>query len=149
VRSLAQRSSQAAKDIAQLITTSTGQVKDGVDLVDQAGAALNEIIGSVKAVADTVSDIASASREQSIGIEQVNKALTQIDDVTQQNAALVEENAATARVLSDMATAMREHVAFFKLGEEGDESEEIAQQEPIRRTSVLRSRDAVPRRVAV
>jgi methyl-accepting chemotaxis protein len=148
VRSLAQRSSQAAKDIAQLITTSTAQVKDGVDLVDQAGAALNEIIGSVKSVADTVSDIASASREQSIGIEQVNKALTQIDEVTQQNAALVEENAATARVLSDMATAMREHVAFFKLGEEGDESEEFAQQEPIQRTSVLRSRDAVPRGVA-
>jgi methyl-accepting chemotaxis protein len=123
VRSLAQRSSQAAKDIAQLITTSSGEVKDGVALVDQAGAALTEIIDSVKAVADTVSDIASASREQSVGIEQVNKALTQIDDVTQQNAALVEENAATARVLSDMANAMRAHVAFFKLGDEGDEED--------------------------
>jgi methyl-accepting chemotaxis protein len=124
VRSLAQRSSQAAKDIAQLITTSTGQVKDGVQLVDQAGAALTEIIGSVKSVADTVSDIASASREQSVGIEQVNKALTQIDDVTQQNAALVEENAATARVLSDMAKAMRQHVAFFKLGDDSEETEQ-------------------------
>jgi methyl-accepting chemotaxis protein len=148
VRSLAQRSSQAAKDIAQLITTSTGQVKDGVDLVDQAGAALNDIIGSVKSVADTVSDIASASREQSIGIEQVNKALTQIDDVTQQNAALVEENAATARVLSDMATAMREHVAFFKIGDEIDESEEIAQQEPIERTPLVPPRGALLRRAA-
>jgi methyl-accepting chemotaxis protein len=127
VRSLAQRSSQAAKDIAQLITTSTGQVKDGVDLVDQAGAALTEIIGSIKSVADTVSDIASASREQSVGIEQVNKALTQIDDVTQQNAALVEENAATARVLSDMAKAMREHVAFFKLGGDAEQTEERVQ----------------------
>jgi methyl-accepting chemotaxis protein len=129
VRSLAQRSSQAAKDIAQLITTSTGQVKDGVQLVDQAGAALNEIIDSVKSVADTVSDIASASREQSVGIEQVNKALTQIDDVTQQNAALVEENAATARVLSDMAMAMREHMAFFKLGDANEETEQAVAEE--------------------
>jgi methyl-accepting chemotaxis protein len=135
VRSLAQRSSQAAKDIAQLITTSTGQVKDGVDLVDQAGAALTEIIGSIKSVADTVSDIASASREQSVGIEQVNKALTQIDDVTQQNAALVEENAATARVLSDMAKAMREHVAFFKLGGDAEQAEE-----PVQRPSLAQPR---------
>jgi methyl-accepting chemotaxis protein len=147
VRSLAQRSSQAAKDIAQLITTSTGQVKDGVHLVDQARAALTEIIGSVKSVADTVSDIASASREQSVGIDQVNKALTQIDDVTQQNAALVEENAATARVLSDMATAMREHVAFFKLGDT-DEAEEIADEEPVRRRSSPPLRGATPRRAA-
>jgi methyl-accepting chemotaxis protein len=148
VRSLAQRSSQAAKDIAQLITTSTGQVNDGVQLVDQAGAALTEIIDSVKSVADTVSDIASASREQSVGIEQVNKALTQIDDVTQQNAALVEENAATARVLSDMAKAMREHVAFFKLGEERDEGEEIAAEEPVQRPSSARHHTPAPRRAA-
>jgi methyl-accepting chemotaxis protein len=148
VRSLAQRSSQAAKDIAQLISTSGGEVKDGVRLVDQAGAALTEIIDSVKAVADTVSDIASASREQSVGIEQVNKALTQIDDVTQQNAALVEENAATARVLADMAKAMREHVAFFKVGDEGDE-DAIATEEPVRSAVLRPSRgNTIQRRAA-
>jgi methyl-accepting chemotaxis protein len=148
VRSLAQRSSQAAKDIAQLIATSAGQVKDGVQLVDQAGTALTEIIGSIRSVADTVSDIAAASREQSVGIEQVNKALTQIDDVTQQNAALVEENAATARVLSDMAKAMREHVAFFKLGGETDVGKEIADEEPVRRPSSVWQHDAALRRAA-
>jgi methyl-accepting chemotaxis protein len=148
VRSLAQRSSQAAKDIAQLITTSTGQVKDGVHLVDQAGAALTEIIGSIKSVADTVSDIASASREQSVGIEQVNKALTQIDDVTQQNAALVEENAATARVLSDMAKAMRDHVAFFKLGGDAEQAEECAGEEQVQRPSLAQHRSGASRPAA-
>ncbi|HZD91468.1 MAG TPA: methyl-accepting chemotaxis protein, partial [Pseudolabrys sp.] len=85
VRSLAQRSSQAAKDIKDLITSSNGQVKDGVDLVNRAGSALTEIVDSIKKVADLVSDIATASTEQSTGIEQINKALTQMDEVTQQN----------------------------------------------------------------
>jgi methyl-accepting chemotaxis protein len=115
VRSLAQRSSQAAKDIKDLITNSNSQVKDGVDLVNQAGAALQEIVESIKSVAVIVSDIASASVEQSIGIEQVNKALTQMDEVTQQNSALVEENAATAKTLEHQAKAMDEQVAFFQI----------------------------------
>jgi methyl-accepting chemotaxis protein len=115
VRSLAQRSSQAAKDIKDLITNSNGQVKDGVDLVNKAGTALTEIVESIKKVADIVSDITNASIEQSTGIEQVNKALTQMDEVTQQNSALVEENAATAKTLEHQAKAMDERVAFFKL----------------------------------
>ena len=115
VRSLAQRSSQAAKDIKDLITNSNGQVKDGVDLVNRAGSALNEIVESIKKVAEIVSDIANASIEQASGIEQVNKALTQMDEVTQQNSALVEENAATAKTLEHQAKAMDERVAFFKL----------------------------------
>jgi methyl-accepting chemotaxis protein len=115
VRSLAQRSSQAAKDIKDLITNSNGQVKDGVDLVNKAGAALTEIVESIKKVAEIVSDITNASIEQSTGIEQVNKALTQMDEVTQQNSALVEENAATAKTLEHQAKAMDERVAFFKL----------------------------------
>ena len=106
VRSLAQRSSQAAKDIKDLITNSNGQVKDGVDLVNRAGTALNEILESIKKVAEIVSDIAAASAEQSTGIEQVNKALAQMDEVTQQNSALVEENAATAKTLEHQAKAM-------------------------------------------
>jgi methyl-accepting chemotaxis protein len=115
VRSLAQRSSQAAKDIKDLITNSNDQVKGGVDLVNRAGAALTEIVESIKKVADIVADIANASNEQSTGIEQVNKALTQMDEVTQQNSALVEENAATAKTLEHQAKAMDERVSFFKL----------------------------------
>jgi methyl-accepting chemotaxis protein len=115
VRSLAQRSSQAAKDIKDLITNSNNQVKDGVDLVNRAGNALTEIVESIKTVATIVSDIANASAEQASGIEQVNKALTQMDEVTQQNSALVEENAATAKTLEHQAKAMDERVAFFKL----------------------------------
>ena len=115
VRSLAQRSSQAAKDIKDLITNSNDQVKGGVELVNRAGAALTEIVDSIKKVADIVADIANASNEQSTGIEQVNKALTQMDEVTQQNSALVEENAATAKTLEHQAKAMDERVAFFKV----------------------------------
>ena len=115
VRSLAQRSSQAAKDIKDLITNSNDQVKGGVELVNRAGTALTEIVDSIKKVADIVADIANASNEQSTGIEQVNKALTQMDEVTQQNSALVEENAATAKTLEHQAKAMAERVSFFKL----------------------------------
>jgi methyl-accepting chemotaxis protein len=115
VRSLAQRSSQAAKDIKDLITNSNGQVKGGVELVNRAGTALTEIVDSIKKVAEIVADIANASNEQSTSIEQVNKSLTQMDEVTQQNSALVEENAATAKTLEHQAKAMAERVSFFKL----------------------------------
>ncbi len=119
VRSLAQRSSQAAKDIKDLIVNSGGQVKEGVDLVNQAGTALNEINELIKRVADLVADIATASREQSTGIDEINRALTQMDEVTQQNSALVEENAATAKTLEGQARAMDERIAFFQFAEVG------------------------------
>jgi methyl-accepting chemotaxis protein len=115
VRSLAQRSSQAAKDITDLINNSTSQVKDGVELVNRAGEQLREIVSSINSVAAIVSDIASASAEQASGIDQVNKALTQMDEVTQQNSALVEENAATARTLEQQSQAMDQQVGFFRL----------------------------------
>ncbi len=118
VRSLAQRSSQAAKDIKDLITNSNSQVKDGVDLVNKAGTALTEIVDSIKKVASIVSDIASASAEQAAGIEQVNKALTQMDEVTQQNSALVEENAATAKTLEQQAKAMDDEVSTFRVDDD-------------------------------
>ena len=117
VRGLAQRSSQAAKDIKDLITNSNGQVKDGVDLVNRAGESLVEIVKSVKEVADVVAEIANASDEQATGIEQINKALTQMDDATQQNSALVEENAATARTLEDQARAMDAQISYFQIGD--------------------------------
>jgi methyl-accepting chemotaxis protein len=125
VRSLAQRSSQAAKDIKDLITNSNGQVKDGVELVNRAGTALNEIVESIKKVADIVADIANASAEQASGIEQVNKALTQMDEVTQQNSALVEQNAATAKTLEYQAHAMDERVSFFKVNSAAEERQAI------------------------
>jgi len=132
VRSLAQRSSQAAKDIKDLITNSNGQVKDGVDLVNKAGTALTEIVESIKKVAGIVADIAAASAEQSTGIEQVNKALTQMDEVTQQNSALVEENAATAKTLEQQANAMNDRVGFFRLddAEDGGRAMRSASQGP-------------------
>jgi methyl-accepting chemotaxis protein len=114
VRSLAQRSAQAAKDINDLITNSSGQVKNGVELVNRAGTALNEIVESIKGVADTVADIASASAEQSTGLDQIKEALSQMDGATQQNSALVEENAATAKALADQSGAMGEQMSFFR-----------------------------------
>jgi methyl-accepting chemotaxis protein len=128
VRSLAQRSSQAAKDIKDLITNSNGQVKDGVDLVNRAGEALTEIVSSIKSVADIVADIATASSEQATGIDEVNKALTQMDGVTQQNSALVEENAATAKTLEHQAQAMDDQVSFFQVeeGQQPAESQRVA-----------------------
>ena len=116
VRSLAQRSAQAAKDIKDLITNSERSgARTASSLVNRAGTALTEIVESIKKVVEIVADIANASAEQAGGIEQVNKALTQMDQVTQQNSALVEENAATAKTLENQANAMDERVAIFRL----------------------------------
>jgi methyl-accepting chemotaxis protein len=114
VRSLAQRSSQAAKDISDLITNSSGQVREGVELVNRAGTALNEIVESIRNVATIVSDIATASAEQSTGLDQIREALTHMDEATQQNSALVEENAATAKTLADQSATMGEQMGFFR-----------------------------------
>jgi len=115
VRSLAQRSAAAAKEIKTLIEDSVGKVQDGSRLVEEAGRTTQEIVTSIKRVTDIMGEISAASREQSSGIEQVNIAITQMDDVTQQNAALVEEAAAAAESLEDQARQMVEVVARFKL----------------------------------
>jgi len=139
VRSLAQRSSQAAKDIKDLITNSNGQVKEGVELVNRAGASLGEIVESIKGVAQVVADIASASAEQATGIDEINKALTQMDEVTQQNSALVEENAATSKTLEFQAKAMDEQVAYFRI------AQQTAPDEPARKTApAAKSASAAP-----
>jgi methyl-accepting chemotaxis protein len=114
VRTLAQRSSEAAKDIKQLISNSGSQVHDGVELVNQTGTALSEIADSVKKAASIISEIAAASSEQATGLDQINKAINQMDGVTQQNSALVEENAATAKTLEFQERAMAQRVAFFR-----------------------------------
>jgi methyl-accepting chemotaxis protein len=115
VRGLAQRSSQAAKDIKNLISSSSIQVQEGVDLVNQAGTSLSEIVASIKTVSEIVANIANASAEQSTGLDQINKALAQMDEVTQQNSALVEENAATAKTLEQQSLTMEQQVGSFRL----------------------------------
>jgi methyl-accepting chemotaxis protein len=116
VRTLAQRAGQAAKDIKELIVNANSQVKDGVDLVNKAGVSLRDIVASVRKVRDIVGDIADASSQQSDGVEQINNALTQMDAVTQQNSALVEENAATAKLLEHQVQAMDVQIAYFRIG---------------------------------
>jgi methyl-accepting chemotaxis protein len=115
VRSLAQRSSQAAKDIKGLIVESGGQVKDGVTLVNNAGASLAEIVDSVKRVTDIVSEIAAASKEQSVGVEEINVAVGKMDEMTQQNSALVEQNAAACRMLQQQAENMQQRMSIFEI----------------------------------
>ena len=115
VRNLAQRSASAAKEIKSLISDSVEKVDAGTRLVDEAGKTMNEIVTSVKHVADIMGEITAASQEQSAGIEQVNLAITQMDEITQQNAALVEEAAAAAQAMQDQARSLSHAVSVFKL----------------------------------
>ena len=122
VRSLAQRSAGAAKEIKTLINDSVEKVSNGTQLVEQAGKTMQEIVTSVKRVTDIMGEITAASQEQSSGIEQVNQAITQMDETTQQNAALVEEVSASAHSLEEQSTAQVAVVRGFVLegGESGD-----------------------------
>jgi len=119
VRNLAQRSAAAAKEIKELIGNSVDKVSDGYRLVENAGKTMDEIVGAVKRVTDIMGEITAASQEQSQGIEQVNSAVAQMDEMTQQNAALVEEAAAAAESLQDQAAGLSESVSVFKLAEGG------------------------------
>jgi methyl-accepting chemotaxis protein len=115
VRSLAQRSANAAKEIKQLITDSVTKVEEGSQLVDQAGRTMEDIVSSVRKVTDIIADISAASQEQSAGIEQINQAITQMDEGTQQNAALVEEASAAARSLEQQSEQLVQTVAVFRV----------------------------------
>lgn len=115
VRNLAKRSADAAKEIKALITRNVEQVEQGAALVDHAGSTMNEIVASVRRVSDIVSEINAATMEQSRGIAQVGDAVGQMDQVTQQNAALVEESAAAAESLKVQAAHLVQSVAFFKV----------------------------------
>ncbi|SDC28097.1 methyl-accepting chemotaxis protein [Massilia sp. PDC64] len=115
VRSLAQRSAAAAKEIKTLISDSVAKVGDGAKLVDEAGSTMEEIVTSVKRVTDIMAEISLASQEQSAGIEQVNRAIGQMDEATQQNAALVEQAGAAASALQDEAANLARLVSIFKL----------------------------------
>jgi aerotaxis receptor len=115
VRNLAQRSAGAAKEIKTLITSSVEQVEAGRKLVDDAGEAMDDIVTSVQLVEEIISGTATASHEQSSGIEQINQAVGQMDEITQQNAALVEEAAAAAESLQNQAAKLTDLVGYFKL----------------------------------
>ena len=144
VRTLAQRSAAAAKEIKQLIGDSVHKVEDGTKLVDQAGKTMDEIVSSVKRVTDIMAEISAASQEQSSGIEQVNQAVTQMDGVTQQNAALVEEAAAAAESMQEQAQNLTQAVSAFKLAH-GQQAQQAARAMPV--AKVVEARVA-ERRVA-
>ena len=116
VRSLAQRSAEAAKEIKSLIAASVERVEQGSLQVDRAGATMTEVVASIRRVTDIVNEISSASTEQSAGVRQVGEAVSQMDQSTQQNAALVEQSAAAAESLQHQAEALVQAVAVFRLG---------------------------------
>jgi len=115
VRSLASRSAEAAKEIKQLITDSVGRVEQGTALVDQAGATMEEVVGSIRRVTDIMAEISAASSEQSQGVAQIGEAVSSMDQATQQNAALVEESTAAAMSLREQAQHLNQLVGTFRL----------------------------------
>jgi methyl-accepting chemotaxis protein len=125
VRNLAGRSATAAKEIKALIRDSVTRVEEGSRLVDESGKTLEEIQAAVKKVTDIVAEIASASREQSTGIEQVNKAVMQMDQSTQQNAALVEQAAAASQTIVEQAHALDEMISGYRVSEGGIASQPV------------------------
>ncbi|QBG92252.1 methyl-accepting chemotaxis protein [Xanthomonas oryzae] len=154
VRTLAQRSSGAAKEIKDLIDDSVQRVTDGSVLVHSAGTTMGEIVASVQRVTDIMGEISAASQEQSAGIEQVNQTVTQMDETTQQNAALVEEATAAARSLEEQAVGLTEAVAVFKT-EHGTTSDartapvaKVAQAVRAKLATVGRTAAAKPRALA-
>ena len=120
VRSLAGRSADAAKQIKELITASVDRVQQGSTLVDQAGATMGEVVAAIRRVTDIMGEISAASGEQSAGVAQVGEAITQMDQATQQNAALVEESAAAAAALKQQARELLAAISQFRLADGGD-----------------------------
>ncbi|CCH08995.1 methyl-accepting chemotaxis protein [Achromobacter xylosoxidans] len=128
VRSLAQRSAQAAREVKTLIEASVSKVAEGAGQAENAGTTMQEVVASVKRVTDIMGEIAAASQEQASGIEQVNRAVSQMDEVTQQNAALVEEAAAAAGSMQDQAHALVRAVGVFRLREDAARGEAVVAQ---------------------
>ncbi|MES1200259.1 MAG: methyl-accepting chemotaxis protein [Pseudomonadota bacterium] len=131
VRALAQRSSDAAKEIKTLIMASSQQVENGVDLVNRTGEALNQIVTKVAEISGLVSEISASTQEQSTGLGQVNTAINQMDQVTQQNAAMVEESTAASHSLAGEADGLSKLVAHFKIGAAAVRTEIAAQQQRV------------------
>ena len=149
VRSLAQRSAAAAKEIKGLISDSVEKVQSGTRLVDQAGHTMEDVVASIGRVAKIMNDIAAASHEQSSGIEQVSRAITQMDEVTQQNAALVEQAAAAAESLEEQARALTQSVSIFQLAGVSQPREAEAVQRPAQEMRRRQPQAALPHREPV
>lgn len=158
VRTLAQRSASAAKEIKQLIGNSVEKVETGSKLVADAGATMHEIVQSVQHVTNIMAEISSASQEQTTGIEQINEAVAQMDQVTQQNAALVEEAAAASEAMQEQAAHLAEVVSVFKLGAEKHAAATVSTQHAVAKPAkpgvkaaraVLKAPVASPREVAI
>ncbi len=139
VRNLAQRSASAAKQIKTLIGDTVEKVQAGSALVEESGQVLQGIVGSVKRVTDIVAEIAAASQEQSSGIDQVNRAVMQMDEVTQQNAALVEEAAAAARAMQEQADELERQIRYFHLDDKAHTPARAARSMPQRPPTVAAS----------
>lgn len=147
VRNLAQRSAAAAKEIKTLIGDSVEKVDAGTKLVDEAGETMNEIVASVKRVTDIISEISTASAEQTTGLEQINIAIAQMDEVTQRNAALVEESAAAAESLKNLGAALEREVSVFMIKEAqraGTTAPAASKKEPQLKASVVRLKPPAP-----
>jgi methyl-accepting chemotaxis protein len=145
VRSLAQRSAESAKEIRGLIESSVGRVEAGARLVEQAGKTMDELVASVKKVAEIMTEIAAASHEQSSGVEQINKAITQMDTVVQMNASLVEEATAAATSMASQANGLARAVAQFRIEEGGGT---VADAAPMSGAQQLQRREPAQRRPA-
>jgi methyl-accepting chemotaxis protein len=143
VRTLAQRSAAAAKEIKTLIGNSVDQVDAGAKLVDQAGATMEQVVASIRRVTDIMGEITIASAEQTQGIEQVNQAIAEMDQVTQQNAALVEESAAAAESMQQQAARLAQAVTVFKLAA-GSAAQAPARAEPLLRPAPVRAARVAP-----
>jgi methyl-accepting chemotaxis protein len=130
VRNLAGRSATAAKEIKALIQDSVRKVDEGSSLVTQSGATLEQIVSAVKKVTDIVAEIAAASHEQSSGIDQVNKAVMQLDELTQQNAALVEQASAASQAMAEQARGLNEKMSAYRVDTAPARHERMAQRAP-------------------
>jgi methyl-accepting chemotaxis protein len=147
VRSLAGRSADAAREIKSLISASVARVEQGTELVDRAGTTMTEVVSSIRRVTDLVGEISSASNEQSLGVAQVGEAVTNMDQVTQQNAALVEEMAAAASSLKSQAQELVQAVAVFNLGGNDRQHAAAASRAPVfSKPKSLNSLKSVPAR---
>lgn len=133
VRNLAQRSSSAAREIKTLIQDSVGKVQDGQTLVNESGRHLNDIVTSVKNVADIISEMSNASREQSLGLDQVNKAVAQMDQITQQNSSMVDKTSAVAEAMTEQAKKLIEIIRVFRIEDDRQASSKLAVHMPARR----------------
>lgn len=149
VRSLAQRSASAAKEIKDLIGDSVAKVDQGSKLVDEAGKTMDEIVTSVQHVADIMSEISAASQEQSAGIEQVNLAITQMDEMTQQNAALVEQAAAAAESMEEQSAELAKAVDVFKLNQNHLSSVKTSRAQQNTARSMAKASSMAPQQLAM